>query len=70
MPAFPLDSNQPALMSARLGVGRLGTFRLGAAIDIRNLTAAGVNVWSRIRAQEPEHNIPAATDTWTVVKEA
>ena len=68
MPAYPLDSNQPALMTVRLNVGRLGTCRLAAAIDIRNLTAAGVNAWTRTRAMNPDHNTVPQSSTWTIVK--
>jgi hypothetical protein len=80
MPSFPLDSNQVALMTARLKACRLGTFRLGAAIDPRNLTAVvifvpvdatlGVNAWTRTRAINPDHNNPTAHDHWATVKGA
>lgn len=66
--ALILDSNQPALMTCRAGVGRAGVCRAGATIDIRNLTPQGVNKWARVKANNPAHNSPPATGSWTTSK--
>jgi len=70
MPAIILDSNQLALMTCRAGIGRAGVCRAGCLIDSRNLTAAGLNAWTRTRALNPAHNSPPASSSWTTVKEA
>jgi len=67
--ALILDSNQPALMTCRAGIGRAGVCRAGALISLRNLTTAGLNAWTRIRAINPAHNSTPDTTPWTTVRE-
>jgi len=69
MPALILNSNQPAKMTCRAGVGRAGVMRAGAFFgDNRNLKAGGINAWTRVRAINPAHNTVPDSSTWTVTR--
>lgn len=72
--ALILDSNQPALITCRAGIGLAGVCRALALIDIRNLDTSdsdtkGKNLWSRFRAINPAHNATPDTASWTTVRE-